>query len=51
MDALERGHFLHDLTGQVWLSQHEAFEAVLEIANREEDTQKPADLWMARGLI
>jgi SulP family sulfate permease len=51
MDALERGHFLHDLTGQVWLSQHEAFEAVLEIANREEETQKPADLWMARGLI
>jgi SulP family sulfate permease len=51
MDALERGHFLHDLTGQVWLSQHEAFEAVLEIANREEDTQMSADLWMARGLI
>jgi SulP family sulfate permease len=51
MDALERGHFLHDLTGQVWLSQHEAFEAVLEIANREEKTQTPADLWMARGLI
>ncbi len=51
MDALERAHFLHDLTGQVWLSQHEAFEAVLEIANREEDTQKPTDLWMARGLI
>lgn len=51
MDALERGHFLHDLTGQVWLSQHEAFEAVLEIANREEETQMPADLWMARGLI
>jgi len=51
MDALERGHFLHDLTGQVWLSQHEAFEAVLEIANREEETQIPADLWIARGLI
>ena len=51
MDALERGHFLHDLTGQVWLSQHEAFEAVLEIANREEETQTPADLWIARGLI
>lgn len=51
MDALERGHFLHDLTGQVWLSQHEAFEAVLEIANREDETQMPTDLWMARGLI
>ncbi len=51
MDALERGHFLHELTGRVWLSQNEAFEAVLEIANREEETQTPADLWMARGLI
>jgi SulP family sulfate permease len=51
MDALERGHFLHELTGRVWLSQNEAFEAVLEIANREEETQAPADLWMARGLI
>ena len=51
MDALERAHFLHELTGRVWLSQNEAFEAVLEIANREEETQKPADLWMARGLI
>jgi hypothetical protein len=35
----------------VWLSQNEAFEAVLEIANREEETQAPTDLWMARGLI
>ena len=51
MDALERGHFLHELTGRVWLSQNEAFEAVLEIANREEETQTPADLWIARGLI
>ena len=51
MDALERGHFLHELTGRVWLSQNEAFEAVLEIANREEETQAPTDLWMARGLI
>jgi SulP family sulfate permease len=51
MDALERGHFLHELTGRVWLSQNVAFEAVLEIANREEETQMPADLWMARGLI
>jgi SulP family sulfate permease len=51
MDALERTHFLHELTGRVWLSQNEAFEAVLEIANREEETQTPADLWMARGLI
>jgi len=51
MDALERAHFLHELTGRVWLSQNEAFEAVLEIANREEETQTPADLWIARGLI
>ncbi len=51
MDALERSHFLHDLTGRIWLSQNEAFDAVLAIANRDDEAQKPADLWMARGLI
>ena len=29
MDALKRSHFLHELTGKVWLSQHEAFEGLL----------------------
>lgn len=29
MDALRRSHFLHELTGKVWLSQNEAFEGLL----------------------
>lgn len=51
MDALERSHLLHDLTGKVWLSQNEAFDAVIAIADRDEEAQQPPDLWMARGLI
>lgn len=51
MDALERSRFLEDLTGQVWLSQNEAFDAVIALADRDEEAMQPADLWMARGLI
>jgi sulfate permease, SulP family len=51
MDALERSHLLHDLTGKVWLSQNEAFDAVIAIADRDEEAHQPPDLWMARGLI
>ncbi|MGQ3178605.1 MAG: sodium-independent anion transporter, partial [Blastomonas fulva] len=32
MDALERSHLLHDLTGTVWLSQNKAFAALLVLA-------------------
>ena len=28
MDRLKRGHFLHDLTGQIFLSQYEAFQTL-----------------------
>lgn len=51
MDALERSHLLHDLTGRVYLSQNAAFDAVIAIADRDEEAQAPADLWLARGLI
>jgi SulP family sulfate permease len=51
MDALERSHFLGELTGRVWLSQNEAFDAIIALADREEDAMQPADLYMARGLI
>jgi SulP family sulfate permease len=51
MDALERSHLLHDLTGKVWLSQNEAFDAVIAIADSDEEAHQPPDLWMARGLI
>jgi len=51
MDALERSHLLHDLTGRVYLSQNAAYDAVIAIADREEAAQAPTDLWLARGLI
>jgi SulP family sulfate permease len=38
MDALKRSHFLHELTGKVWLSQNEAFEGLLgESVPKEEN--------------
>jgi SulP family sulfate permease len=51
MDALERSHLLRDLTGKVWLSQNEAYDAVIALADLELDAQSPPDLWLARGLI
>jgi SulP family sulfate permease len=51
MDGLERSHFLRDLTGQVYLSQNAAYDAVMASADRDEAGQVPADLWLARGLI
>lgn len=51
MDALERSHLLSDLTGEIWLSQNDAFSALL---TRADDDERPAashDLWAARGLI
>ncbi|MFV0280788.1 MAG: SulP family inorganic anion transporter [Rhodoblastus sp.] len=50
MDRLERSHFLHDLTGKVWLSQNAAFAKLIAIAD-EEDARTPEDPWLARGLI
>jgi SulP family sulfate permease len=51
MDALERSHLLDDLTGKVWLSQNEAFDAVIAIADRDQDAHLCEDIWMARGVI
>lgn len=51
MDALERSHLLHHLTGNVWLSQNEAFDAVIALADRDEGAGQTPDMWMARGLI
>ena len=51
MDALEKSRFPEELTGKVWLSQNAAFDAIIAEAEREEEALRPADLWMARGLI
>ncbi len=36
MDALTRSHLLHDLKGKVWLSQNEAFQSLVRVADEEE---------------
>lgn len=51
MDALEKSHLLHDLTGKVWLSQNEAFAALIALADEEDAPTSGGDLWLARGLI
>ncbi|MGB3166768.1 MAG: sulfate permease [Alteraurantiacibacter sp.] len=47
MDRLERTHFVHGLTGKVWLSQARAFAHALADDGREDPP--PDD--MARGMI
>ena len=51
MDALEKSHLLGDLTGQVFLSQNEAFDAIIEMANHEDSADTPPDTQMNMGLI
>lgn len=51
MDALENSHLLDGLTGQVFLSQNEAFDAAIEMANQEDTADTPPDAQMNMGLI
>ncbi len=51
MDSLEKSHLLSDLTGQVFLSQNEAFDAVIEMADQEDTADTPLDARMNMGLI
>jgi len=51
MDALERSHLLNDLTGRVFLSQNNAFSALLSQSDDEDGPPPASDTWMARGLI
>ena len=50
MDALARSHFLEQLTGKVFLSQDDAFSALV---NDDGTGAAPLvrDDWLARGLI
>ena len=50
MDALARSHFLEQLTGKVFLSQDDAFSALVD---DDGTTTEPVtnDDWLARGLI
>jgi SulP family sulfate permease len=51
MDALERSHLIGDLTGQIWLSQNEAFAQLIERMQRAEEAEIGKDPLLARGLI
>ena len=51
MDALERSHLLHDLSGAIWMSQNKAFSTLLTEADEADRPVTPDDHWFARGLI
>lgn len=51
MDALEKSHLLHDLTGKVWLSQNEAFQSLIRSSDTEDDALTVPDNMAARGWI
>ena len=51
MDALEKSHLLHDLTGKVWLSQNAAFASLIKLADAGDGPPTPFDAYAARGLI
>ncbi len=51
MDALQNSHFLDDLTGQVFLSQHAAYSALVAAADTENLPKSSDDFWFTRGLI
>ena len=51
MDGLERSHLLHDLTGQVWLSQNGAYAKLVQQADADDDAVSEPDLLAARGQI
>ncbi len=51
MDRLARSSLLADLTGQVFLSQDEAFSTLLSAPDDAGTFIPREDLWLARGLI
>ncbi len=50
MDRLQRSSLLEELSGEVFLSQDEAFSNLIRRGEEEARSQRD-DLWMARGLI
>jgi SulP family sulfate permease len=51
MDALKNSLLLDDLTGNVFLSQNDAFATLIHDQNALSAPQEGHDLWLARGLI
>jgi SulP family sulfate permease len=51
MDALERTTFFEHLTGDIFLSQSQAFESAIAAADHHATGPAAIDPWLARGLI
>jgi len=51
MDALKRSHLLDELSGQVFLSQDQAFATLLARVEAEDSPSTPPDAWAPRGVI
>ncbi len=52
MDRLKHSHFLDELSGDVFLSQNEAFDTIMaKVAKGEHYANQSNDLWYSRGLI
>lgn len=51
LDKLQRSSFLEQLTGQIFLSQSQAFDSAVAAADRQEASPVLPDPWLARGLI
>lgn len=52
MDRLKRSHLLDELTGDVFLSQNEAFDTIMaKVAKGEHYANQSNDPWYSRGLI
>lgn len=52
MDKLKRSHLFDELTGEVFLSQNEAFDKIMtKVANGNDYSNQLRDPWYSRGLI
>ena len=51
MDAIEKSHLLHHLTGKVWLSQNEAFQSLIRSSDEDDNATAIPDNMAASGLI
>lgn len=51
MDALERSHFLAALSGKVFLSQNNAYQSVIAMADDAQQAPLRDDIYLARGWI
>lgn len=52
MDKLKRSHLFEELTGEVFLSQNEAFDKIMaKVSNGNDYSNQLRDPWYSRGLI